>query len=553
MTVCPPQTTTMSLDDDSYDQSQSQSQPDSQYSQWDSNPPSQTDSSNNSTQTPNQLKDPLTDLIPVRNYLSLRDYEHFKWDEEGAETSEKWLKPVRDAGLDPQKHKVFHHGNKDYIIPGTHPFDMIGYLGQSGSNTIYKATSPPAQNYKRPLALKVIVCTDKTRTPGPRSRARRQALQEVRNMTKIRHSHIVVYVASFEDYCIYITKRKTIKNGVKVSVTEEEIQRHILGIAMYPPAKYNLRDLMENRRGHRREMRCMHSYFGCLAQAVAYLHKSDVQIRHKDIKPANIVIDENNIPLLTDFGLSNHFEVGKDSDGPTAKTMKYAEPEAVHERGRNARSDIFPLGCVFLEMATTLLSMSPRFAEQRLKTVGSREEFRYSGSLDRLPSYLTELEDIAQDLIQSDPGRERSARAIIQILPIIKDMMDEDIKARPYAKQLFPKFRHLYDVYPKDSGPCKSCEEEIATERSFPLLPSPSMLAGRTLTRSSTGASGVTHATGSSSRTGTTHTASSAGGVSGGSNRSSLVVGVMRRNSMAVGNMGQGGMTGSPTELTGGG
>jgi len=544
----------MSLDEDSYNQSQADSQH-SQYSQGDSNLPSQTDSSYNGSQSQNGPRDPLTDLIPVRHYLSLRDYEHFKWDEAGQETSERWLKPVRDAGLDLQKHKVFHHGNKDYIIPGTDPFVMIGQLGQSGSNVVYKVTAPPVQNYKRPLALKVIVCKDKVFSPGPRTRARKRALEEVRNMAKIRHSHIVAYVSSFENYCIHVTKRKIIKNGVKTLTTEEEIQNHILGIAMYPPAKYNLRDLMERRRGHQREMRCMHSYFGCLAQAVAYLH--NVQIRHKDIKPANIVIDENNIPLLTDFGLSKHFEVGKDSDGPTAKTVKYAEPEAHHERGRNARSDIFPLGCVFLEMATTLLGMPPMFAEQRLQTIGSRDEFKYSESLDKLPDYLDELREIAEDLIRSKPGQEQSARAIIQILPVIQAMMDEDIKKRPYAKDLFHKFRHLYDIYPKDAGPCKSCEEEIKTDRSFPLVPSPSMLTGRPLTRSSTEVSGRTHVTGSTSRSGTTHTASSAGGGSGGSNgggggsnRGSLVVGIMRRSSMvAAGNLVQGGMTGSPTEL----
>ncbi|KAM7224100.1 Protein kinase-like domain containing protein [Rhypophila decipiens] len=465
------------------------------------------------------------DLIPVRNYLTLREYDNFTWDEADKETSEKWLRPVREARLDETKHKVFHHSNREFLIPGTHPFSNLGDLGQSGSNIVYKVTSPPAQqeHHRRPLALKVILCTDRSRgSPGgPRSRARKQALEEVRNMSRIRHSHIVVYVASFEDYCIHTTRNKRIKNGVKVTVVQEEIRKHILGIAMYPPARHNLRELMEhisksNNRGHtqRKEARYMHGYFGCLSQAVAYLHKSDVQIRHKDIKPANIVIDENHIPLLTDFGLSKHFEIGKESDGPTAKTVKYAEPEAVKETKRNMRSDIFPLGCVFLEMATTLLGKEPVFAEMWLSGLTSRSgtgsrpfrstgEFQYSDeeSLRRLPGYLGELEGIAKDLMSKEHeagagGTERSAKAIIDILPVISEMMDENIKGRPFAKDLFPRFRHLYQVYPKDVGFCKSCEEEIATggesmrnavTRSSTLVSMASMTSSPSLSRAGSG------------------------------------------------------------------
>ncbi|KAM7198883.1 Protein kinase-like domain containing protein [Naviculisporaceae sp. PSN 640] len=491
--------------------------------------PSQSSSNNgtsqegslNSTQENSQKEpvDPSTALIPVRHYLTLGEQNHFVWDDVNKETSDKWLRSVQEAGLDPTKHKVFHHANRDFLIPGTHPFQNLGDLGQSGSNIVYKVNAPPAQAllHKRPLALKVILCTEKSRPGGPRSRARKQALEEVRNMANIRHSHIVVYVASFEDYCIQSTRSKRIKDGKRIVTVEEEIRKHILGIAMYPPARYNLRELMErisnshNHNEKRKAMRNMHGYFGCLSQAVTYLHKSDVQIRHKDIKPANIVIDENGIPLLTDFGLSKHFEVGKDSDGPTAKTVKYAEPEAVREMGRNMRSDIFPLGCVFLEMATVLLGLAPAYAEQRLSggAIARFGGFQYSdeSSLRRLPAYLAELEAVASELVRSEQGKgkenvnmmtgasteagggkERSARAIIQILPVIAQMMEESIVKRPYAKELFPRFRHLYEVYP-DLGFCKSCEEEILTGGSFPLKPTESMLALRgrgPVTRSST-------------------------------------------------------------------
>lgn len=49
----------------------------------------------------------------------------------------------------------------------------------------------------------------------------------------------------------------------------------------------------------------LRSYFVCLSQAVTYLHDSDV--RHKDIKPENVLIDSSGSVIITDFGISRKF------------------------------------------------------------------------------------------------------------------------------------------------------------------------------------------------------------------------------------------------------
>ena len=96
--------------------------------------------------------------------------------------------------------------------------------------------------FRRPLALKVIVCKESMCPPGPDSNARKLALQEVRNMAAIRHPHIVVYVASFEDYCIQtrrleVSRRQRPHHPREVFHTNQQIiKKHIMGIAMYPPA-----------------------------------------------------------------------------------------------------------------------------------------------------------------------------------------------------------------------------------------------------------------------------------------------------------------------------
>ncbi|KAK0617316.1 kinase-like domain-containing protein [Immersiella caudata] len=422
-------------------------------------------------------------LLPIGDYLIGPDHESFVWDPAGQETAEEWIGPVREVGLDLQKHKVFHHNNKEYTTPPL-PFQHDGELGESGSTIVYRVRAPQGYHYRRPLALKVIVCKENTRPPGPDSNARRLALQEVRNMAAIRHPHIVVYVASFEDYCLQTRRLQLHHNRPHhrprdvFNRSQVTIKKHILGIAMYPPAQCNLSTFMvecdDDTMHGWWKLPYLHTYFGCLAQAVAYLHRSSVRIRHKDIKPENVVIDQFGLPVLTDFGLSKHFETGHHSDGPTAKTLKYADPEAMHETMRDERSDIFSLGCVYLEMATVIVGRAPRFAEDHLSGGAtalsqSSVEFKYCEVLEGLEAYLNKLVTIAEEAIAGTTRKEKqeSLRAVIQILPVIGQMMHPDFSKRPYAQDLYPSFRHLYEV-PGVPGPCGTCEEERQTGRFTP-------------------------------------------------------------------------------------
>ncbi|KAK3350028.1 kinase-like domain-containing protein [Lasiosphaeria hispida] len=419
-------------------------------------------------------------LVPISEYLEAQDHENFVWDRAGEEIDDAWVRPVLEAGLDPRKHKVLHHASKEYTNQ-PQPFQYEDHLGESGSTIVYRVRAPKGYTYHRPMALKVIVCKESLRPPGPNSNARKLALQEVRNMSAIRHPHIVVYVASFEDYCIRtreleVSRPRHGRPREVVHRNDQIIKKHILGIAMYPPAPCNLQMFMQQCIPYPTndsdwwKVPYMHTYFGCLAQAVAYLHKSNVRIRHKDIKPENVVIDHFGLPVLTDFGLSKHFETGHHSDGPTAKTLKYADPEAMHETTRDERSDIFSLGCVYLEMATVLLGRLPRFAEDQLGRGHRNEDFKYSESLQGLDQYLSELAHIADEetakTAPDDRMRLGSLKAIVSVLPTIGQMMHGDFAKRPYAQDLYPLFRHLYDVPGCQS--CNTCEEERMTGRFTP-------------------------------------------------------------------------------------
>jgi len=88
-----------------------------------------------------------------------------------------------------------------------------------------------------------------------------------------------------------------------------------------------------------------------LASALAEAHNRHVL--HRDIKPGNILIDDDGEPYLADFGLARLIgEHGLTRHGVFVGTPHYASPEQVTLDPLDERSDIYSLGLVIFEMAT---------------------------------------------------------------------------------------------------------------------------------------------------------------------------------------------------------
>ncbi|XP_058206154.1 rust resistance kinase Lr10-like [Rhododendron vialii] len=93
-----------------------------------------------------------------------------------------------------------------------------------------------------------------------------------------------------------------------------------------------------------------------VARGIGYLHQGcDMQILHFDIKPHNILLDENFTPKVSDFGLAKFYPTDDGIVTVTAArgTLGYMAPELFYKNieGVSHKADIYSYGMLLMEMA----------------------------------------------------------------------------------------------------------------------------------------------------------------------------------------------------------
>jgi serine/threonine protein kinase len=90
--------------------------------------------------------------------------------------------------------------------------------------------------------------------------------------------------------------------------------------------------------------------FTQICSGLDYAHQHGVI--HRDIKPANIMITNDAVVKLTDFGIAKLAGTGTTTTGLVVGTPSYMSPEQALGRSLDGRSDIFSLGSILYEMMT---------------------------------------------------------------------------------------------------------------------------------------------------------------------------------------------------------
>lgn len=153
------------------------------------------------------------------------------------------------------------------------------------------------------------------------------------------------------------------KNIVRYIHTQVSENRKGVEIIMEYVSGGSLRSVLD--KYGRLEEGVVAKYLKQALEGVAYLHENSIM--HRDIKCANILVDQNGIIKLTDFGAAKH--ISQSGDFTESKSLTgspyWMAPEVVRRSGHGFSSDIWSIGCVCIEMLTG----SPPWADKSRQAV----------------------------------------------------------------------------------------------------------------------------------------------------------------------------------------
>jgi len=141
------------------------------------------------------------------------------------------------------------------------------------------------------------------------------------------------------------------------------------------------------------------SYTQQIAEALHYAHNQ--QLIHRDVKPENMLLADDNILLLSDFGL---VQVAHNSSSrsvqETAGTAAYIAPEQIQGKPRLA-SDQYALGAIVYEW----LSGTPPFQGSPIEVYGQHLHAAPPSLREKVPTIPEAVESVVMTALAKDPHR----------------------------------------------------------------------------------------------------------------------------------------------------
>ena len=165
-----------------------------------------------------------------------------------------------------------------------------------------------------------------------------------------------------------------------------------------------------------------------LAQAVSYAHEQGVL--HRDLKPGNVLLSEDDQPKIADFGLAKFFlsDQSQTATGCLVGTPSYMAPEqAMGSKDVGPAADVYALGAIMYEMLTGRPPFQGETALDTLAQVAGQDPIAPSRLRPNVPR---DLETICLKCLLKEPSRRYSTAAELAE-DLRRFLAGEPINARP--------------------------------------------------------------------------------------------------------------------------
>ncbi|KAL2329874.1 hypothetical protein Fmac_017455 [Flemingia macrophylla] len=215
----------------------------------------------------------------------------------------------------------------DNVVRATGNFNAGNCIGNGGFGATYKAEIVPGKL----VAIK--------RLAVGRFQGVQQFHAEIKTLGRLRHPNLVTLI------------------GYHASETEMFL------IYNYLPGG-NLEKFIQERSTRAVDWRILHKIALDIARALAYLHDQCVpRVLHRDVKPSNILLDDDYNAYLSDFGLARLLGTSEThATTGVAGTFGYVAPEYAMTCRVSDKADVYSYGVVLLELLSDKKALDPSFS-----------------------------------------------------------------------------------------------------------------------------------------------------------------------------------------------
>lgn len=249
-------------------------------------------------------------------------------------------------------------------------------IGRGTSGDVYQAMDDDTGQL---LAVKIVRLN---RNPNIAEKQFHNLSQEISLLKSLRHVHIVRYLQ-----------------------TEVELdQRKVKILLEYIPGG-SLRMILEKYGGLSQKV--IKTYAYQIIKGLQYLHNH--QVMHRDLKSANILITDDAIVKLIDFGCSKKINDGEISMSLIGSPYWMA-PEVALQQGHSYSSDIWSFGCLLIEMCKG----SPPWSEYSNKAVEVLKLICTPEKLPNFPECPAPLLDLIKLCMNRTPEERPTADQILR-------------------------------------------------------------------------------------------------------------------------------------------